>query len=121
MARYRMLAIALLIPVAALVAVGCGGSDKQDKPKASGGTPPVKPGGDGGKGPSTTASTGDKTALEATGTGTLKGKVTFAGSPPERAPLKIPDENKDKAHCLKGDVKDPTWIVGADKGVANVV
>jgi hypothetical protein len=113
-----MLAITLLIPAAALVAVGCGGGDKQDKPKSTGGAPTVgKSGGEGGK----AASGGDRTALEATGTGTLKGKVTFMGDPPVPQDLKIPDENKDKPHCMKGPTKDPTWMVGADKGVANVV
>jgi hypothetical protein len=113
-----MLAVALMVPAAALMAAGCGGGDKQDKPKPQ--APAVKPGAE-GKGGAPTASTGDKTALEATGTGTLKGKVTYVGNPPARADLKIPEENKDKSHCLKGDIKDPTWMVGADKSVQNVV
>ena len=53
---------------------------------------------------------------------TLKGKVTYDGTPPPRPPLNIPDDNKDKAFCLMGDSKDPTWMVdAASKGVKNVV
>jgi hypothetical protein len=112
-----MWAVALLIPAATLVAVGCGGGDKQDKPKTQ--TPAVKPGGEG-----KTAATGagDKTALEVTATGTLKGKVTYDGNPPtpvDQTPLM--EKQGDKSHCLKGPTKETLWLVGADKGVKNVV
>jgi hypothetical protein len=56
--------------------------------------------------------------------GTLKGKVTFDGDPPEVKELPI---DKDKAHCLcqeakdRGDTKDPTWKIGKNTGVADVV
>jgi len=115
-----MWCVVCVLPALALLAGGCGGGDKPDKPQV----PAVKPGagdkGGGTKGPST--STGGLTAVEATGVATLKGKVTYDGTPPTRPQLNIPDDNKDKAFCLMGDTKDPTWIVdAASKGVKNVV
>jgi hypothetical protein len=59
--------------------------------------------------------------VKATGYGTLAGKVTYEGTPPSPKDINIPADNKDKNYCLKGDTKDPTWVVGPDKGVANVV
>jgi hypothetical protein len=65
---------------------------------------------------------GGRTELAATGWATLKGKVTYDGEPPE--PADLTDQmagNKDRDYCLKGDTEDPTWVVGPDGGVANVV
>jgi hypothetical protein len=64
---------------------------------------------------------GELEALTGKGVGTLKGKVTYDGDPPERKELPGVSTNENKDHCLKGDVKDQTWMVGPDKGVMNVV
>src|SRR5262249_53195509 len=67
-------------------------------------------------------STGERTAVKGTGVATLKGKVTYDGTPPTPEDFKARMEaQQDKDHCLKGPTKDPTWMVGADKGVKNVV
>jgi hypothetical protein len=81
------------------------------------------------KKPATTGSTGGdtdkeetKTALEAKGWATIKGKVVLDGDPP--APT-VPAGIKEHAECMKEapeeDKIDQTWLVGPDKGVANVV
>src|SRR5438552_940248 len=57
-------------------------------------------------------------------TATLKGKVTYDGTPPAKADIsaKFDAVPKDKPHCSKGDTEDPTWIVdSSSKGVANAV
>jgi hypothetical protein len=64
----------------------------------------------------------ERTPLKSSGWATLRGKVTYDGDPPPR--VDFTDSmagNKDKSHCLKDDIEDPTWLVGPDKGVANVV
>jgi hypothetical protein len=64
----------------------------------------------------------ERVELVSTGWASLKGKVTFDGDPPE--PVDFRESiagNKDKTHCLKADIEDPTWIVDDNKGVANVV
>src|SRR5438105_214926 len=67
----------------------------------------------------------DSTAQAQTGkTATLKGKVTYDGTPPAPASLvpKFASVPNDAAHCAKGDTEDPTWVVNAaNKGVANAV
>jgi hypothetical protein len=64
----------------------------------------------------------ERTEVKSNGWARLKGKVTFDGDPPELDDFRDSMAgNKDKAFCLKGDTEDPTWIVGKDKGVANVV
>ncbi len=61
-------------------------------------------------------------ALKPEGMATIKGKVTYEGAPPPQADINIPDNNKDKPECLKGEHRDQTWIVDAsNKGVQNVV
>src|SRR3954454_16340999 len=62
-----------------------------------------------------------KKMISGTGTGTIKGKITLDGTAPAPAKLNIDPANKDKDHCMKGDTEDMTWVVGADKGVGNVV
>ncbi len=101
----------------AAMIVGCG-----DKPASTTtGTKPPKSGSmDGG---SKTSSSGEKTPVEGKGVATIKGKITYDGTPPTPKSFKeamgaVP---QDKAVCLAGNTNDPLWIVGADKGIANVV
>jgi hypothetical protein len=48
-------------------------------------------------------------AALAQGWGTIKGRVTYAGDPPQLPPLQV---NKDVMHCLKnGPIPDETWVV----------
>ncbi len=122
MQRLRFGGFALLVATLAFLVVsgGCAG-DSKDKP-------PVKPGtgtsgGDTGK--PAAAKSGDKTALPATGVATIKGKVTYDGDPPAVGDLKTAmqavTDQAQRDHCLKADTENPTWILGADKGVKNVV
>jgi hypothetical protein len=63
-----------------------------------------------------------KLPLKGKGWATLKGKVTYDGDPPKVMDFKDQiGAHKDKDHCLKGDVTDPTWRIGKDKAMANVV
>jgi hypothetical protein len=113
MQRFRLTGLAVLGPVVAglIFAVGCGGSkesgeaevksEKSDKVEKK-----------------TASASGPKEELVSTGWGSLKGKVTFEGTPPTRNKLDI---TKDKEVCEKGDTLDQMWKVGPDKGVANVV
>jgi len=118
MLRFRCFAVLLLAPALALLGVGCGGGDKgKDQPK-----PAAKSGGEGGgAGAKSASSAASATPVEAKGVATLKGRVTYDGNPPPREEIKIPDDNKDKDYCHKGDTKEQKWLVGPDKGVANVV
>jgi hypothetical protein len=116
MYRYRLVGILALLPALAAFVVlsGCGGSDKGDKPsaeKVSSDTSKITP-------------AGKKEELASTGWGTLKGKVTFDGTPPVMKPDIVQSDNKDKEFCHKGspkDIQEQTWKIGPDKGVANVV
>jgi hypothetical protein len=96
---------------------GCSSEKPKEKPaakeKGDGAVAEAKPSG------STSAG---KEELASTGWGTVKGKVTYDGDPPPAEDFKPRMEAQtDKDHCLKGPTKDPTWTVGSDKGVANVV
>jgi hypothetical protein len=52
----------------------------------------------------------------------IKGRVTYDGEPPSRPDLKpLVERSADRIHCLKGDTRDPLWIVSPQRGVANVV
>jgi hypothetical protein len=62
-----------------------------------------------------------KKAIEGKGVGTIKGKITLDGDAPTDAKVKMDKSNKDIDHCMKGDTEDVTWLVGKDKGLANVV
>src|SRR5262249_11382290 len=54
--------------------------------------------------------------------GSIKGRVVYEGEPPKRRDLKsIIEGSRDRDHLLKGDTRDPLWIVGPKRGVANVV
>jgi hypothetical protein len=60
--------------------------------------------------------------LKADGYATIKGKVTYAGTPPSRAKILVPPDKQDvKDYCEKGDMLDPSLIVAPDGAVANVV
>ena len=117
MSHFRFTASLLTVPVLviALAMVGCSSSDTKAPP--SGG----KRGASDKKGEGTSTGTAAaKTPLKATDFATIKGKITFNGTPPPPADIRIPDENENKEYCLKGPHTDPTWIVGSDKGVKNV-
>ena len=120
----RRWGILLMVPALAyvLAAAGCGSDKGKDVPRT----------GTGGSRPSAVSTARDSdsgssnveaTALEAKGEATVKGKVTYDGTPPAPDDLtkQMELQGKDKAHCLKGPTKDPLWLVGADKGVENVV
>jgi hypothetical protein len=82
-----------------------------------------------GTGTTTTKTTettkeGKGEAITAPTDGVIKGKVTYAGTPPPEPPIKAMEAHADKDVCLAGshDEKvDQTWLVSKDKGVANVV
>jgi hypothetical protein len=74
------------------------------------------------EGSRTSAGSKERKQLPCTGRATIKGKVTYDGEPPAVADFgDSMAGNKDKDYCLKGDTEDPTWVVGPDKGVAQVV
>jgi hypothetical protein len=119
--RYRLWGGLVVLPLlsVALVSFGCGGDNKSERPKAGGSSS-----GGVGKGESkgSGVSAAEATPIKATSFGTIKGKVTYNGEPPAREDLAPRMEgNANKSECLKGDHRDPTWIVGADKGVKNAV
>src|SRR5262245_23814344 len=67
-----------------------------------------------------------KIKLPAVGWGSLKGKVTFTGKPPELpSPVAQMKMHEDARCCLAGSAKElinPTWIIDPKtKGLANVV
>jgi hypothetical protein len=68
------------------------------------------------------APAGAPTPIDAKYDATVKGKVLYDGDPPAREDL-TPEikKNSDPDHCMKGDTKDPKWMVGPQKGVQNVV
>jgi hypothetical protein len=110
-----------MVPVLAIVltAVGCGGGEKKVTDSSGGGK---RERGKSEKVESSTATPpGAKTAVKPTGFATIKGKISFDGTPPPPADIRIPDDNKDKQYCLKGAHTDPTWIVSPDGGVKNAV
>jgi hypothetical protein len=106
----------------ALANVGCG-EKKSETPRGGGGGggSSGSKGSGAGASSSSASSSGEKTELKASGSATIKGKVTYNGTPPKAPDIDIPDNNKDKSFCLKGTHTDQTWVVGPDKGVANVV
>jgi hypothetical protein len=57
-------------------------------------------------------------AVPVTDGGHVAGKVTFEGAPPAAAPIKV---EKDPDFCGKQGLVDESLLVGADKGLANVV
>jgi len=61
---------------------------------------------------------GSAPATQAQDTGSLSGRITFAGAPP---PKKKVDVTKDQEVCGKSEIYDESLVVGPDKGVKNVV
>jgi hypothetical protein len=61
---------------------------------------------------------GGVVAASAQDAGSLSGRITFAGDPPAKKKLDI---TKDKEVCGKTEIYDESLVVGADKGVKNVV
>lgn len=61
---------------------------------------------------------GGAVATEAQETGSLSGRITYAGTPPPRKKL---DVTKDKEVCGKRDIYDESLVVGPDKGLKNAV
>jgi plastocyanin len=111
-----MLALMFAVPALALLTLGCGGGG--DK-KTTGTSSDKKKTGDGD---------GKKAAAGGTikpGDGKLTGRVVLDGAMPKLAMTSGLAEHPDaKQCCLKGseqEKNDQTWIVGKDKGVANVV
>jgi len=102
---------------AGIAATGCS-SPKTEAEKPSGG-PTGGPSGEPKK-------SKEVKAVEAKGSGTLKGQVKFSGDAPKPAPLdfKKTDKKTDIAVCEAGSEEertDPTWRVGPNKGVKNVI
>jgi len=115
MSRYRLWGSIALTPVicALLVLAGCSGDKKADRAGGGGKADEgdsVKP-----------AAKKEWTPIKSTQTGTLKGKVTFAGAEiPKPRDLKPEMEKRqeDKDHCLKGETVSQEWVVNpANKGV----
>jgi hypothetical protein len=111
----RWAAAGLLSALAAIVAGGCSSTPTSE------GTKPSTEGKKGG-------GKGALTALEAKGTGTLKGKITLDGAAPEVAKLTADVQKqmaeKDKDHCLSekapaDDKQQQTWRI-KDGGVGDV-
>jgi hypothetical protein len=126
MKRFCLAIIFFLVPVTAIILSGCGGGDETDKPKprserkggGGGGSERKASGDDSQKG----GSSGALAALETKGTATVKGKATFDGTPPKPESFKKRiQEQGDRSHCLKGPTDDPTWMIGPNKEVRNVV
>jgi hypothetical protein len=115
----RYLCLLLAAPALAIVVIwGCSSDKKSEKPQTT--TTPSS------GGETAATSSGERVALEAKGKGDLKGKVIYDGDPPKPASLANSDLFKklgepDHSRCLMGDMADPTWRVGSDKGVQNVV
>jgi len=61
---------------------------------------------------------GGVVAASAQDAGSLSGRISFAGDPPAKKKL---DVTKDKEVCGKTELYDESLVVGADKGVKNVV
>jgi hypothetical protein len=132
MRRLRFTAAVLSIPLLGSFMLGCGSSEDstRDMPPSSkvakrssgsGTKDKVAEGGGGGAGGGSGGGGGAAGAseLESTGSGTLKGIVTFDGTPPAQTPVKM---EKDPEYCRKTDPKKlQVWDVGPNKGVANVI
>jgi hypothetical protein len=118
MRRFRPIAILVLIPALAFLvaAPGCGKGGKAAKRPG----PEVEETEDGGKG-----SGPAKAELASDGWGAVEGLVTYQGEPPMVGSLKPEmEKHKDKDQCLQGkpdEIQEQTWVIGPNKGVANVV
>jgi hypothetical protein len=111
----------LAIPALALLTMtGCGGGDKKSTDKKTGDGKVASDGKKKGDGESKGAGGAIKP-----GTGKITGKVVLEGDMPKIATLEpVMAKHNDGKYCLMcPDVEkqDQTWIIGKDKGVANVV
>lgn len=116
MQRLRaILTLTLLAPSLGVLvlASGCGKSGDQSGQAANTQQQPAPPSGE--KPKAFVVKEGD--------TGSIKGRVVYAGDPPMLPPITDrPDfkTNSDKAHCEQGPTANQSWVIGQDKGVANV-
>jgi hypothetical protein len=114
MRKVSLFTSVLLLPALVVLLIGCGGGSADKDKKITKTT-------DGSK----STPSGGKKELASTGWGTLKGKVTLEGDPPVVSDNKVQIEalsnDKDKSHCLMGDISNQTWKVGPNKELANVV
>ncbi len=128
MKRLGFGAAIFLMPILGIFTLGCGGSDESTKDMPPSSKVTKKSSSSGSKTAETKESTGGgggggavagATELEPTGSGTLKGTITFDGTPPAQTAIKM---EKDPDYCRKTDPKKLlVWEVGPNKGVANVV
>jgi hypothetical protein len=122
MKRSPLIGILLLVPALALFTVlpGCGGGDKgkkaEDKKVEDKKSDEKKGGGEEKK------STAE---LDGPTDGVIKGRVVIDGAAPEAKSLvDTIAKHSDKEACMAGggtNVTEQQWIVGKDKGVANVL
>src|SRR6266436_1211330 len=129
MKRLGFGAAIFLMPILGIFTLGCGGSDESTKDLppsskvakktgSSSKSSETKESTGGGSGGAATASSG-ATELESTGSGTLKGTITFDRTRPAQTAIKM---EKDPDYCRKTDPKKlQVWEVGPNKGVANIV
>src|SRR5439155_21291922 len=113
MKRFRFVSAIFLMPVLGIFTLGCGSSEDstRDMPppakvaKKTGGssskTAETKESTGGGGGGGATASSG-AVELESTGSATLKGTVSFDGTPPAQTAVKM---EKDPDYCRRTDPK----------------
>jgi hypothetical protein len=113
-------AVSILLAAVVMTFTATGCTPAKDTKKDVAGTdsaaPAAAPTGKDGK---------SKSAIKA-GTGTIKGKIVFAGDMPKYDKTRMVLDNKDCNACPIPPGKDywdsdQNWIVGKDKGVANVV
>jgi hypothetical protein len=116
MRRFQSIAILATMVALAFLFAAPGCSKKAVKPR--GGDLEDE---DGGK----TAEVANKTELASMGWGSVEGQVTYDGEPPTPESLKPQmEKHNDAAKCLMGkpdEIIEQTWIIGANKGVANVL
>ncbi len=116
MRRVTLWATAAVLPalLVSALTIGCSGNTSTSPASVSTGpAPPPK---------------GKLTAVESTGKGTLKGKITLAGGKPnmaqEDAALLKQMNEKDPAHCVSNakpeQLEQQHWRVAADGGLGNV-
>src|SRR5208283_143471 len=120
MSWFRLLGKLSMVPLVAslILTTGCGGRRTRHD-QDGGGSVPVPTSQTPGPGP-VVVPAGDRTPVEVKQYTTLKGKVTFEGTPPKPSPIDTMG-HKDTPYCMKGDLNDFTWRVDPNGGVANVV
>ena len=116
MRRLARLALMAVVPVLAGLTLmsGCGGGEKEDEVVIQSPKKGKKKLGDGG----------DAKELAEPTNGILKGRVVLDGTAPASAQIASMAGHTDSKVCLAGteaEKNEQTWMVGANKGVANVV